>query len=61
MKQPANRLDPEDQKKVNNFLSQGVNATERKPFRLLTLLGWLLASIILLGILSQTLGHLILT
>ncbi len=37
------RLSPEDQQKVDRFLHSGVNATERKPFRLWRLLGviWL--------------------
>ena len=32
------RLTPEDQAKVDDFVSKGVNAVERKPFRPLRLL-----------------------
>lgn len=33
-----NKLYPEDQAKVDEFLSKGVNSVERKPFRPLRLL-----------------------
>ena len=55
------RLYPEDQDKVNQFLKHGVNATERKPFRPLVLMGWLMVSILALGLLSRLLGNLTLT
>ena len=61
MSHHPNRLHSEDQDKVDQYLKQGVNATERKPFRPLTLMGWLLASILILGLLSRQLGTWILT
>ncbi len=34
---PSPRLKPEDQAKVDEFVSRGVNSVERKPFRPLRL------------------------
>jgi cell division protein FtsX len=36
-------LSPEDQRRVNKVICQGVNQVERKPFR-----GWVLLAVILL-------------
>ena len=38
-----NRLHPEDQARVDEFVSRGVNSVERKPFRPLRLLLMLIA------------------
>ncbi|MFT5578859.1 MAG: hypothetical protein ACI9WS_001614 [Paraglaciecola psychrophila] len=53
-----NRLYPEDQAKVDAFLSTGVNSVERKPFRPLRLLGVLLLAVTGLSILSLLLPRL---
>lgn len=45
----ADRLSPEDQERVDRFLSSGVNQTERKPFRVWRLLGFIW---IVLGLMS---------
>lgn len=50
-----NRLYPEDQEKVDKFLSEGVNSVERKPFRPLRLLVILLIIVTSLSFLSLTL------
>ena len=50
------RLYPEDQERVDHFLHKGVNEAERKSFKPLRLMLWLTVVIILLGILSQTVG-----
>ncbi|MGB3608770.1 MAG: DUF3094 family protein [Cellvibrio sp.] len=39
----ASKLTPEDQARVNEVISRGVNSVERGPFR-----GWLLLGVILL-------------
>jgi hypothetical protein len=52
-----NRLYPEDQAKVDKFVSSGINAVERKPFRPLRLLLFLIAVVMGLSILSQFLAH----
>ncbi|MDD7804706.1 MAG: DUF3094 family protein [Endozoicomonas sp. (ex Botrylloides leachii)] len=61
MNNKNSRLYPDDQKKVDHYLKQGVNTTERKPFKPLALLGWLLALILALGVLSRLLGNLTIT
>lgn len=43
------RLSPEDQAKVDEFISSGYNSTERRPFRPIRLLIFLAAIVILLG------------
>ncbi|MBB5188609.1 MULTISPECIES: DUF3094 family protein [Zhongshania] len=42
MENEHNKLNPEDQAKVDAFLKQGYNETDRKPYRPLKLLGILL-------------------
>jgi hypothetical protein len=48
-----NSLYPQDQKKVDDFVSRGVNSVERKPFRPLRLLILLVVVVTTLQILSQ--------
>ncbi len=52
-----NSLYPEDQKKVDEFVSRGVNSVERKPFRPGRLLLLLVAITIGLSLLSQFLAR----
>jgi len=52
-----NRLYPEDQRKVDEFVQRGVNSVERKPFRPMRLLLILIAAVISLSILSQFLAR----
>ncbi|CAA0100244.1 Uncharacterised protein [Halioglobus japonicus] len=49
----SNSLHPEDQKKVDEFVSRGINAVERKPFRPGRLLIVLIVVVTSLSILSQ--------
>lgn len=53
----SNSLYPEDQKKVDGFISRGVNSVDRKPFRPGRLLLILIATVTLLSILSQFLAR----
>ncbi len=50
------RLKPEDQAKVDEFISRGVNSVERKPFRPFRLLLALMVIVILLSVFSQLLA-----
>ncbi len=52
-----NRLYPEDQARVDEFLSRGVNPVERKPFRPMRLLIMLIVVVMGLSILSQFLAR----
>ncbi|WP_101758315.1 DUF3094 family protein [Oceanicoccus sp. KOV_DT_Chl] len=52
-----NKLYPEDQAKVDEFLSKGVNSVERKPFRPLRLLVILLVIVTGLSIFSIALAR----
>ena len=52
-----NRLYPEDQAKVDGFVSRGINSVERKPFRPLRLLVMLIVVVTGLSILSQFLAR----
>ncbi|MCB1703505.1 MAG: DUF3094 family protein [Halioglobus sp.] len=52
-----NSLYPEDQKKVDEFLSRGVNSVPRKPFRPMRLLILLIVVVTTLSIFSQYLAH----
>lgn len=52
-----NRLYPEDQQKVDEFIKRGINSVERKPFRPLRLLFLLVAIVLGLSILSQLLAR----
>ena len=52
-----NSLHPEDQEKVDEFISRGVNSVERKPFRPMRLLILLIIVVAGLSILSQFLAR----
>ena len=52
-----NRLYPEDQQKVDEFIARGVNSVERKPFRPGRLLLMLMAVVFALSIFSQLLAR----
>jgi len=52
-----NALYPEDQKKVDEFVSRGVNSVDRKPFRPGRLLILLIVVVSSLSILSQFLAR----
>jgi hypothetical protein len=51
------RLHPEDQARVDDFISRGVNSVERKPFRPLRLMLLLIAVVMTLSLFSQWLAH----
>jgi hypothetical protein len=53
----SNRLYPEDQAKVDEFVSKGINSVERKPFRPMRLLLLLIAVVVSLSIFSQLLAR----
>ncbi len=52
-----NRLYPEDQAKVDEFISRGVNSVDRKPFRPGRLLVILIVIVISLSAFSQFLAR----
>ena len=52
-----NRLYPEDQRKVDEFVKRGVNSVERKPFRPMRLLLILIVAVVSLSGLSQFLAR----
>jgi len=52
-----NRLYPEDQEKVDDFVSRGVNSVERKPFKPMRLMLGLIAVVVALSLLSQWLAR----
>lgn len=52
-----NRLYPDDQARVDKFLSEGVNSVERKPFRPLRLLVILILIVMGLSAFSIALTH----
>jgi hypothetical protein len=52
-----NSLYPEDQKKVDEFVSRGINSVERKPFRPLRLVFMLIAVVTILSVFSQFLAR----
>ncbi|MEM8562068.1 MAG: DUF3094 family protein [Pseudomonadota bacterium] len=52
-----NRLYPEDQARVDEFIKRGVNSVERKPFRPLRLIVMLIVVVTLLSLLSQGLAR----
>mgnify|MGYP001817275758 CR=1 FL=1 len=52
-----NRLRPEDQAKVDEFVNRGVNAVERKPFKPLRLIIMLIVVVVGLSVLSQLLAR----
>ena len=52
-----NSLYPEDQKKVDDFVSRGINSVERKPFRPMRLVLMLIFVVTMLSIFSQFLAR----
>ena len=54
--QHDSRLYPEDQAKVDEFVSRGVNSVERKPFKPFRLLFILMTIVIFLSVFSQLLA-----
>ena len=52
-----NSLYPEDQKKVDDFVSRGINSVERKPFRPMRLVLMLVFVVTMLSIFSQFLAR----
>ncbi|MBA1186865.1 DUF3094 family protein [Stutzerimonas nitrititolerans] len=54
------RLNPDDQKRVDEYLSAPQQQTERRPFRPLFLLAMVLVVVIGLGLLSRLLSRLVL-
>ncbi|QGZ29898.1 DUF3094 family protein [Stutzerimonas stutzeri] len=53
------RLNPEDQKRVDQYLSAPQHQVERQPFRPWLLLVLVLVVVIGLGLLSRFLSHLV--
>ncbi|MCY1281306.1 hypothetical protein D9M68_183840 [compost metagenome] len=56
----ASRLSPDDQARVDHYLSAPQHQVERKPFRPWLLLAIILACVIGLGLLSRLLSRLVL-
>ncbi|WP_120996966.1 DUF3094 domain-containing protein [Stutzerimonas urumqiensis] len=54
------RLSPEDQQRVDEYLSAPQHQVNRRPFRPLLLLALVLGTVIGLGLLSRVLGSLVL-
>lgn len=52
------KLYPEDQARVDEFVSTGINSVERKPFRVWVLLGVIVAVLTGLSIISFVLASL---
>ena len=52
-----NQLYPEDQARVDKFVSSGINSVERKPFKPFRLLLGLLAVVFFLSVFSQLLAR----
>ena len=52
-----NRLNPEDQARVDGFLKRGVNSVERKPFRPGLMIILLIAVVTGFSILSQLIAR----
>ena len=52
-----NSLYPEDQKKVDDFVSRGINSVERKPFRPMRLVLMLIFVVTMLSVFSQSLAR----
>lgn len=52
-----NKLYPEDQAKVDEFISKGVNSVERKPFKPLRLLALLLVIVTGLSVFSVVIAR----
>ncbi|CAD5107936.1 DUF3094 family protein [Zestomonas carbonaria] len=56
----TSRLSPDDQARVDQYLSAPQHRVERKPFRPWMLLAVILVSVIALGLLSRLLSRLVL-
>lgn len=56
----TSRLNPEDQQRVDHYLSAPQHQVERQPFRVWRLLLVILLSVVALGILSRLLARLVL-
>jgi len=54
------RLNPDDQKRVDEYLSAPQHRVERRPFRPLFLLAMVIVVVIGLGLLSRLLSRLVL-
>ncbi|UOK37919.1 DUF3094 domain-containing protein [Pseudomonas palleroniana] len=54
----TSRLNPDDQRHVEEYLQLSQNQVERKPFRPWLLLGVVLVAVIGLGLLSRLLSYL---
>ncbi|MBT2371098.1 DUF3094 family protein [Pseudomonas fluorescens] len=54
----TSRLNPDDQKHVEEYLQLSQNQVERKPFRPWLLLGVVLVAVIGMGLLSRLLSYL---
>jgi len=54
-----NRLHPEDQKKVDDFISRGINSVERKPFKPVRLMIMLVVVVLTLSAFAQMLARLV--
>ena len=52
-----NKLNPEDQARVDEFIKRGINSVERKPFKPLRLLGFLLVIVTALSVFSLVLAR----
>jgi len=52
-----NRLKPEDQQRVDEFISRGINSVERKPFRPGLMMLMLIGVVTVLSIFSQFLAN----
>ena len=51
------QLSPEDQARVDGFLSRGVNSVERKPFKPLRLMFFLTLIVFAMSALSLAIGY----
>jgi hypothetical protein len=56
----SSRLNPDDQRRVDEYLRAPQHQVERRPFRPWLLLALTLAVVIGLGLLSRLLSHLVL-
>ncbi|MBF8748390.1 DUF3094 family protein [Pseudomonas putida] len=56
----TSRLNPDDQRRVDEYLRAPQHQVERRPFRPLLLLGLVVVVTIVLGLISRLLGGLVL-
>lgn len=56
----SSRLNPDDQRHVEDYLQLSQNRVERRPFRPWLLLAVVLAAVIGMGLLSRLLSYLVL-